>query len=177
MGKFEHIIFTRSEVERDIKVLTKHDPPLLIPVCESNGDTRFGIGRGNRLQKFVEDCDYALDNAIMRMEAAWRFRRPNIKKGEVEWHSWFYGQARTTRFFNEARDKRASANKDLNKKKIKQSKREVIRKYDEMVKYRIKRLNSSYYNEIREKYFMFSNVMKEMIYPNFLEELLTRHKI
>jgi hypothetical protein len=96
--------FTKSEVERSIKVLTKHN--LLIPIDESNGETRFGISRGNKLKEFVEDCDHTLDNTILRMEVAWRCRRPNVKKEEVKWYKWFYGQTRTTRFFDEVRKKR-----------------------------------------------------------------------
>jgi DNA-binding HxlR family transcriptional regulator len=175
LGKFEHLQLTGSEAERSIKVLTKHN--LLIPIDESNGETRFGISRGNKLKEFVEDCNYALDNAILRMEVAWRCRRPSVKKEEVKWYKWFYGQARTTRFFDEVRNKRFCMNKDPNKNKIKQSKRKIIKKYDDEMEYRLKKLDGSHYNTIREEYSVFYNVMKEMIYPHFLEELVKRHKV
>ena len=176
LGKFEHLQIERLKMERSIKVLTKHKPPLLIPIDESNGETRFGISRENKLQEFVVDCDIALGNTIMRMEAAWRYRRP--KKEEVRWYKWFYGQTRTTQFFDYARGKRFSIDKDPNKNQLKQSKMEIIKKYDKgMTKYRLEKLNSSHYNEIREKYHVFYEVMTEMIYPHFLEELLARHKI
>jgi hypothetical protein len=55
-------------------------------------------------------------------------------------------------------------NKDPNKNKIKQSKRKIIKRYDDEMEYRLKKLDSSY-NAIREEYSVFYDVMKEMIYP------------
>ena len=116
-------------------------------------------------------------DVIVRMEAAWRCRRPNIKKGEVEWYRWIYGQSETTRFFDEARKKRNNTNKDPRKNKIKQSKREVIKKYDDDIRYRTRKLDSSYYSEIRERYHLFYKVLREETYPSFLKDLLAAHKI
>ena len=178
-GKFSQLQITRSELESelesDIKILTKHG--VLIPIDESNGETRYGISRGNKLQEFIKDCENALADVIVRMEAAWRYRRPNIKKGETEWYKWLYGQAETTRFFDEARKKRNNTNEDLRKNKIKQSKREVIKKYDDDIRCRMKKFDSSYYTGIREGYHVFYKVMIEGIYPYFLKDLLTNHKI
>jgi hypothetical protein len=174
-GKFSQLQVTRSELESSIRVLTKHG--VLIPIDESNGETRYGLSKGNKLQEFVKDCENTLFDAIIRMVAAWRYRRPNIKKGEAEWYKWLYGQTETTRFFDEARKRRNDINKDSHKNKIKQSKREVIKKYDDDIRCRIKKLDGSYYGEIRGGYHVFYKVMREEIYPYFLKELITNHKI
>lgn len=68
-----------------------------------------------------------MTDVIVRMEAAWRYRRPNIKKGEAEWYKWLYGQSETIRFFDKAREKCSC---DQHKNKIRQSRMKVIKIYD-----------------------------------------------
>lgn len=47
-GMFSPLSVTKSELQNSINVLTKHR--VLVPIDESDGETRYGLTRGNKLR-------------------------------------------------------------------------------------------------------------------------------
>jgi hypothetical protein len=181
--EFPDIKFTNQEIEKAINTLYRMEPnPVLITTQSVNNEIRFGIHFNEELlEKFVQYCTGMLGLIHVRMMEAWSYRKPNVNRGEAKWAVWLMGKELATKFFHEAREKRRKLNSNKNKNqkdKIKKGKEEEIKIYDEMIKSHWNMINSEKFNEIREKYDTFYNIMMDRnCFPSFLEELHMKEKV
>jgi hypothetical protein len=102
-------------------------------------------------------------------------RRPN--KEEKKWHEMLWGPIRTHIFFANY-DKTLKSLKREGKRQRNKAKKAIevnIKKFDEAMPKELKRISEEKYHDVIANYPYPSNMLLEIVYPQFLRELHERH--
>jgi DNA-binding HxlR family transcriptional regulator len=172
-----------SEVAGLFDILLKEKPPLIRPVGEFGGETRYGIA-DRSLADYIAHCWALFPFVRWRMEETWKFRRKPTRD-EVEWYAFFYGKRKAKSFFAAAQEsrKRSKTDGELRRSSIKSIKdwdgvirRQLEGRRDEKGSYH-PGIYKKYGPSVMKEYKFPAQVLLDMIYPKFLKELHKKKKI
>jgi hypothetical protein len=171
-----------SEIGSLFKMLLKEKTPLIKPIDEVGGETRYGI-TDKSLADYIADCWGLFSFVLWRMEETWKYKRKPTKD-EKEWYVFFYGKRKANDFFTKAQETRNHSKVD---RKIRESSIKSIRSLDNSIQRHLEGwrdekgtrpgIYGKYGKNVMKEYKFPAQVLLEMVYPKFLKELHKKKKI
>ncbi|MEP0826087.1 MAG: hypothetical protein HRF40_11435 [Nitrososphaera sp.] len=184
-GALTHVSdLSQSEVAALFDMLLKENPPLIRPIDEVGGETRYGIA-DRLLSEYISDCWTLFPSVQSRLEETWQYVRKPENEEEIGWYVFFYGKRKAKSFFAKAQETRRYSKADS---KIRKSFEKSIRDWDTAIQHRLygwrdekgthhSGIYKKYGRTIMKKYKFPAQVLLEMIYPKFLKKLQKEKRI
>jgi hypothetical protein len=182
---FRHMDSTKVEecfnlmiVDNDVFPLIS---PILKPIGKFNSKLRYGIAH-LMLNDFIIDCWGAIEHILYRMRLVWNdLRKPS--EAEDKWYGMLAVERVKMFHFAEAHNCRENLKSFSTKGKntcepSREKIESIILSYDNRIKEDVKRIRSNHAKIIEaEEYSFFCELLMQITYPSFLEELYIMNKL